>query len=55
LAEADPDALERLPWRRPTALLALAPLSLLASLVVLSGAAWALTLYHALGMNMPRA
>jgi predicted metal-binding membrane protein len=31
----------------------LAPLSLLVSLVVLTGAAWVLTLYHTLSMSMP--
>jgi predicted metal-binding membrane protein len=50
--EADPDAV-RLPWRRPRPLLGLAPLSLLVSLVALTGAAWALTLQHTLAMSMP--
>jgi predicted metal-binding membrane protein len=53
LSEADPETADRLRWRRPTSLLGLAPLSLLVSLVVLTGAAWALTLHHALGMGMP--
>jgi predicted metal-binding membrane protein len=39
--------------QRPTSLLALAPPSLLISLIVLTGGAWALTLYHALSMSMP--
>ena len=53
MSEADPDAIDRWPWRRPTSLLGLAPPSLLISLIVLTGAAWALTLYHALSMSMP--
>ena len=53
MSEADPDAIDRWPWRRPTSLLGLAPPSLLISLIVLTGAAWALTLYQALSMSMP--
>jgi predicted metal-binding membrane protein len=53
LSKADPDAAAGVRWRRPTSLLGLAPLSLLVSLVVLTGAAWALTLYHTLSMSMP--
>jgi predicted metal-binding membrane protein len=53
LSEADPDAIDRWPWRRPTSPLGLAPPSLLISLIVLTGAAWALTLYQALSMSMP--
>ena len=53
MSEADPDAIDRWPWRRPTSLLGLAPPSLLISLIVLTGAAWALTLYRALSMSMP--
>jgi predicted metal-binding membrane protein len=53
LSKADPDAGDRLPWRRPSSLLGRAPLSLLASLVVLTGAAWALTLYQTFSMSMP--
>ncbi|MGH6901887.1 MAG: DUF2182 domain-containing protein [Geminicoccaceae bacterium] len=53
MSEADPDGVDRFPWRRPTSLLGRAPLSLLASLVVLTGAAWALTLYQTLSMSMP--
>jgi predicted metal-binding membrane protein len=53
LSEADPETADRLRWRRPTSLLGLAPLSLLVSLVVLTGAAWVLTLYHTLSMSMP--
>ena len=53
MSEADPDAIDRWPWRRPTSLLGLAPPSLLISLIVLTGAAWALTLHQALSMSMP--
>ena len=53
MSEADPDAIDRWPWRRPTSILGLAPPSLLISLIVLTGAAWALTLYQALSMSMP--
>ena len=53
MSEADPDAIDRWPWRRPKSLLGLAPPSLLISLIVLTGAAWALTLYQALSMSMP--
>jgi predicted metal-binding membrane protein len=53
LSEADPETADRLRWRRQTSLLGLAPRSLLVSLVVLTGAAWALTLYHTLSMSMP--
>ena len=53
MSEADPDAADGFRWRRPTSLLGLAPRSLLVSLVVLTGAAWALTLYHTLSMSMP--
>jgi predicted metal-binding membrane protein len=50
---ADSDVVDRSPGRRPTSVLGLAPLSLLVSLVVLTGAAWALTLYHTFSMSMP--
>jgi predicted metal-binding membrane protein len=53
LSEADQETADRLRWWRPTSLLGLAPLSLLVSLVVLTGAAWVLTLYHTLSMSMP--
>ena len=53
MSEVDPDAADGFRWRRPTSLLGLAPRSLLVSLVVLTGAAWALTLYHTLSMSMP--
>jgi predicted metal-binding membrane protein len=53
LSEADPDAADGFRWRRPTSLLGLAPLTLLVSLVALTGAAWALTLHHTLAMSMP--
>jgi predicted metal-binding membrane protein len=53
LTEAEADDVHRFPWHRPRALLGRAPLSLLASLVVLTSAAWALTLYHTLSMSMP--
>jgi predicted metal-binding membrane protein len=53
LSEADPDAADGFRWRRPTSLLDLAPLTLLVSLVALTGAAWALTLHHTLAMSMP--
>jgi predicted metal-binding membrane protein len=45
--------MERSLRQRPVAMLRRAPLSLLASLVVLTVTAWALTLYHSLGMSMP--
>jgi predicted metal-binding membrane protein len=41
----------RLPWLRPTSLLGRTRLSLLVSLVVVTCAAWALTLYQALNMR----
>jgi predicted metal-binding membrane protein len=53
LSEADPDAVDRFSWRRPTSSLGRAPLSLLVSLAVLTGAAWALTLYQTFSMSMP--
>ena len=53
MSEADPGAADGFRWRRPTSLLSLAPRSLLVSLVVLTGAAWALSLYHTLSMSMP--
>jgi predicted metal-binding membrane protein len=53
LSEAGPDAVDRWVWRRPKSLLGRAPPSLLISLIVLTGAAWALTLHHALSMSMP--
>jgi predicted metal-binding membrane protein len=53
LSKADPAALDRVRGRRPASLLALAPPSLLIALIVLTGAAWALTLHHALSMSMP--
>jgi predicted metal-binding membrane protein len=53
LSKADPDAADGFRWRGPTSLLGLAPRGLLVSLVVLTGAAWALTLYHTLSMSMP--
>jgi predicted metal-binding membrane protein len=48
-----PDAADRPRWRRPAFLLGRAPLSLLVSLALLTGAAWALTLYQTFSMHMP--
>jgi predicted metal-binding membrane protein len=53
LSEPAPEAVDRPPWPRPLSLLRRAPQSLLASLVVLTAATWALTLYHTLSMSMP--
>jgi predicted metal-binding membrane protein len=53
LSEADPDVVDRFSWRRSTTLLGRAPLSLLVSLVALTSAAWALTLYHTFSTSMP--
>jgi predicted metal-binding membrane protein len=44
-------AVSRLTWLRPT--LRQVPLGLLASLAVLTGAAWVLTIYQAVSMSMP--
>jgi len=41
------------PWLRPTRWRGHAPLSLLVSLIALTGAAWALTIYQAVSMSMP--
>jgi predicted metal-binding membrane protein len=48
-----PTTVRRFAWLRPRSALARVPLGLLVSLVVLTGAAWALTLYHAFGMGAP--
>lgn len=49
----DPDEVDRLAWLRPASPWGRVRLSLLVSLTVLTAAAWALTLYQALGMRMP--
>jgi predicted metal-binding membrane protein len=43
----------RFPWLRPRGPWGHVPLSLLVSLVVLTGAAWSLTVYQAVSMSMP--
>jgi predicted metal-binding membrane protein len=48
-----PDEIDRLAWLRPAAPWGQVRLSLLISLTVLTAAAWALTLYQALGMHTP--
>jgi predicted metal-binding membrane protein len=53
LSEPAPEAIDRSPRLRPMSLLRRAPQSLLVSLVVLTAATWALTLYHSLSMSMP--
>lgn len=53
MSEPAPEAVDHPPWPRPMSLLRHAPQSLLASLVVLTAATWALTLYHTLSMSMP--
>ena len=53
MSELNPDDIARFDWLRPRSSLGRARLSLLVSLAVLTGAAWALTLYHALSMREP--
>ena len=53
MSEADRNAAGQFLRRLPTWFPGLAPLSLLVSLVVLTGAAWALTLYQTFSMSMP--
>lgn len=48
-----PDDIARFGWLRPGSSLGRARLGLLASLTVLTGAAWALTVYQALSMSAP--
>lgn len=48
-----PDDIARFGWLRPGSPLGRARLGLLAALTVLTGAAWALTVYQALSMNAP--
>lgn len=53
MPEPAPDTTRRLAWLRPTSRWERARRALLVSLVVLTGAAWALTVYQALSMHMP--
>ena len=48
-----PRAIARSSWLRPTGALGRMRLGLLVSLIVLTGAAWWLTIHHALSMSMP--
>lgn len=53
MSESIPDDAGRFNWLRPKSSLGRARLSLLVSLAVLTAAAWAVTVYHALSMREP--
>lgn len=53
MADPSPDSIRRFTWLRPTSRWERARPALLLSLLMLTGAAWALTVYQALNMHMP--